>query len=590
VNLQPIIEARLNDHATVGLAYSRQFVASHGANGSYQCCFSSQHTWSLAVSSGPLPVGFSISSSGLLQGTATAVQTGRYPLTLQTTDPSGQTAFQNFEFWVDPAPVVAINAGGTTAVGRFDQDHGFGGTEGGGKGLPGSTSAAVDTAGLFNPPLQSVFQTYRYDPTFSFVYLINNFAGDQFLSNRTDITYLVRLFFAESVVSQVGARQFNVFVNANQVLTNFDIFAETGRPNRAVVKEFTAKPGAFGFDVAFLVGAVGFPLVNAIEVVPATLFQSQPASSTDASDGRSYELGLRFTPTVKGQVRALRHWKSPSETGAHTGTLWDASGRKLAAVVFTGETASGWQEAALSAPVTLSAGANYVVSVNANSHFPITYDQFSATPVASGYLQASSTATAPNGLFGAIGTFPTNSFRNSNYFRDVVFVPTATPEESLLTASLGASDVPALPNVTDGVAYELGTRFRSAANGEIRAIRYYRAPSETGRSHTGHIWSSTGSRLASVDFTNETLSGWQEARLPTPLRMQVGQECVVSVNATYFGDTYAQLNPGIANGFLQSSGAPNNGLFGPAGTFPTKSFNSSNYLRDIVFAAFPPLQ
>ena len=161
VNLQPIIEARLNDHATVGLAYSRQFVASHRANGSYQCCFSSQHTWSLAVSSGPLPVGFSISSSGLLQGTATAVQTGRYPLTLQTTDPSGQTAFQNFEFWVDPAPVVAINSGGTTAVGRFTMDGFIGSVEGNARGLPGSTTAVVDTAGLFNPPPPEIFQTYR---------------------------------------------------------------------------------------------------------------------------------------------------------------------------------------------------------------------------------------------------------------------------------------------------------------------------------------------------------------------------------------------------------------------------------------------
>ena len=59
-------------------------------------------------------------------------------------------------------------------------------------------------------------------------------------------------------------------------------------------------------------------------------------------------------------------------------------------------------------------------------------------------------------------------------------------------------------------------RFTSANSGVIQAIRYYKPPSETG-THVGRIWSSTGQQLASVTFTNETGSGWQQQTLASPL-------------------------------------------------------------------------
>jgi hypothetical protein len=83
----------------------------------------------------------------------------------------------------------------------------------------------------------------------------------------------------------------------------------------------------------------------------------------------NYELGLRFLSSAPGEVIALRFWKDTNETGTHTGRLWTASGGLLASVVFAGETASGWQEQALAAPVAISADTEYVVTVNTGGTF-----------------------------------------------------------------------------------------------------------------------------------------------------------------------------------------------------------------------------
>ncbi|MBR8835677.1 MAG: DUF4082 domain-containing protein, partial [Stigonema ocellatum SAG 48.90 = DSM 106950] len=92
------------------------------------------------------------------------------------------------------------------------------------------------------------------------------------------------------------------------------------------------------------------------------------------------------------------------------------------------------------------------------------------------------------------------------------------------------NQTPSNPNGTDGVAYELGLKFQSAKAGQITAIRYWKAASETSGSHVGKIWSSTGSVLASVSFANETASGWQQQALATPLNIVANTTYVVSVN------------------------------------------------------------
>ena len=49
------------------------------------------------------------------------------------------------------------------------------------------------------------------------------------------------------------------------------------------------------------------------------------------------------------------------------------------------------------------------------------------------------------------------------------------------------------------------------------AVRFYKAAANTG-SHTGSLWSATGTQLATVTFSGETASGWQQDDVPQPGR------------------------------------------------------------------------
>jgi hypothetical protein len=86
-----------------------------------------------------------------------------------------------------------------------------------------------------------------------------------------------------------------------------------------------------------------------------------------------------------------------------------------------------------------------------------------------------------------------------------------------------------------------------------------------------------------VIFANETASGWQQQSLPTPLAITASTQYVVSVNT---GNTfYVATNSGLASAIINqdlSTVVGNNGVFGPPGTFPTSSFQNTNYFRDIA--------
>ncbi len=153
------------------------------------------------------------------------------------------------------------------------------------------------------------------------------------------------------------------------------------------------------------------------------------------------------------------------------------------------------------------------------------------------------------------------------------------------TETLFTTQVPQLMNVSDGSTTnrELGTRFTSAAGGHITAIRFWKASRETG-SHVGHLWNASGQLLASVNFVNETASGWQQQSLATPLAVNANTVYVVTVNTgnTYYVTTHYALATKIVNHDL-SSVVGTNGVFGPPGRFPIESYEASNYFRDVVF-------
>src|SRR5207245_3284680 len=121
--------------------------------------------------------------------------------------------------------------------------------------------------------------------------------------------------------------------------------------------------------------------------------------STNTNTG-GHEIGTRFSSSQSGMVVALRFWKAPADSGVHTGRLWTDTGPLLASVVFSNETASGWQEQALAVPLAIAAGVPYRVSYNVNTGYSYTSGGLSS-PIANPPL------TALSGCFTQLGgNFP----------------------------------------------------------------------------------------------------------------------------------------------------------------------------------------
>jgi hypothetical protein len=156
------------------------------------------------------------------------------------------------------------------------------------------------------------------------------------------------------------------------------------------------------------------------------------------------------------------------------------------------------------------------------------------------------------------------------------------------------SATPAIASQGDTGAVELGVKFRSDAAGYIRGIRFYKGPANTG-THVGSLWSSTGTRLANATFTGETASGWQTVLFATPVQIQAGVTYIASYHAPnggYSRNEFGFTDAGVDNAPLHAlrSGVDGpNGLYayGPAGSFPTNSYNATNYWVDVIFATTP---
>jgi hypothetical protein len=147
---------------------------------------------------------------------------------------------------------VAIRTGGGEVTGwRADP--------GPSSGSAGSyiTSSSIDMSGVQNPAPQAVYQSSRFGPSFS--YTIGGLTP-------STVTYSVRLHFADPAATRVGQRVMNISINGTTVLSNVDIYALTGAPNRALALVVQATANSSGKLVISFVNNNGDATVSGIEV------------------------------------------------------------------------------------------------------------------------------------------------------------------------------------------------------------------------------------------------------------------------------------------------------------------------------------
>src|SRR5258708_33506020 len=160
-------------------------------------------------------------------------------------------------------------------------------------------------------------------------------------------------------------------------------------------------------------------------IVPATV---------DSGSSGPVELGVLFKADTNGIISAIRFYKSAANTGVHVGHLWSHAGALLATVTFTGETASGWQQANFSTPVAIAANTVYVVSYQTSiGHWSVNWNYFATSGVNHPSVHALQNGSGtPDGVWGSAGTLPAHT-NASNYWVDLVFKSAAGVTPSITT-------------------------------------------------------------------------------------------------------------------------------------------------------------
>ena len=158
------------------------------------------------------------------------------------------------------------------------------------------------------------------------------------------------------------------------------------------------------------------------------------------------------------------------------------------------------------------------------------------------------------------------------------------------------TDKPAVASAADPNAVELGVKFRSAIDGYITGIRFYKGPNNTG-THVGNLWTGGGTLLATATFVGETASGWQQVEFDQPVAIKADTLYVASYHAPNGGYASNQdyfASSGVDNAplhFYSSAEGVGNGVYRyGSGGFPDQTWNASNYWVDVIFrdSAEPP--
>jgi hypothetical protein len=152
-----------------------------------------------------------------------------------------------------------------------------------------------------------------------------------------------------------------------------------------------------------------------------------------------------------------------------------------------------------------------------------------------------------------------------------------------------ASAVPGTVSSNDSTPVELGLKFQSNVATTVTGVRFYKSTSNTG-THVGSLWTSAGTSLATVTFTNETASGWQQASFSSPVAIAANTTYVIgyhTLTGHYSDDNNYFATSGVASGpltALSNSAAGGNGVYayGASVAFPTLSYESTNYWVDVV--------
>jgi hypothetical protein len=206
------------------------------------------------------------------------------------------------------------------------------------------------------------------------------------------------------------------------------------------------------------------------------------------------ELGVKIRVDVPGQIVAVRFYRGVAIDSGYEVSLWSATGARLASGrVIEGQAPTpGWQQVWVQ-PINVVPGETYVASYFASAGgYASEENRFVGEVRTSSLVAPSSSAVGGNGVYRYASTsgFPTSTYRDSNYFVDVVFIPTPVDD--------GPPSVPTDVTATGVNHTEVELKFRPSIDGS----------GETRGNVESHLIYRNGALLAEIpgtfDFYRDT--------------------------------------------------------------------------------------
>ncbi len=398
----------------------------------------------------------------------------------------------------------AINAGGNAAA-RFTADSNFTG------GTVSQSTNTIDLTGTINPASLSVYQSGRTGS--SFAYTFGNL--------RNGGKYLVRLHFSETDYATSGQRLFRVYINNSRVLNNFDIVANAGKANKAVVKQFSVTVGSAGqIQVQFSQGRSGNPKVNGLEVIPdmtrvAAINAGGAASSPYVAD-TGYTGGAAGTNSngisTKGVVNAApssvyRSWRSDSSSFDYALTNLRSGSYYLVRTHFAESTWSTAGQRTFNLTLNGKDVLNdFDILANAGAANQATVQEFIAQADSAGKIQAHfSKGSMDNPQMNGVEAYPVNSFLLG------INAGGGAAEDFIADAGFSGGTVSSTPNpidVTDMVVAAPAENYQSQREGNFSyaVTNLNPAATYTVRLHFAESkWAGAGQRRFNVTINGNTM-------------------------------------------------------------------------------------
>lgn len=232
------------------------------------------------------------------------------------------------------------------------------------------------------------------------LYQCERFGDFQYQFNVPNGTYTVNLKFAEIFMTSPGQRVFNVAINGNTVLQNFDIIAQAGAAFTALDKSFSVPVNSGTITIQFT-SVANYAKVSAIEIIQTgTGAVAVSVSPSSVSLGASQQ--QQFGATVTGTSNTAVTWSLNPAVGSISSSGLYAAPASISASQNIVVTATSNADASKSgtATVTLTPSSGGFQPIRVNAGGPSYIDPSGPSWSADMNFNGGSTYTTANAISG----------------------------------------------------------------------------------------------------------------------------------------------------------------------------------------------